>query len=307
MKEYVLNYYPDFKCKAEKCQHTCCAGWEINIDEKSLEKYKKESSEFSSTLKSGINFKKSKFNVDRRRRCAFLNDNGLCEIIINLGEKSLCQVCRDHPRFRSFFNDRIEMGLGFSCEQANKIILSFKDKIEPVLIFNDNTNTPLDFNEKNLLDFRRKALDLLQDRNVNINERIDKLLSICNFHFSKIDFKKIIKTFLSFERIDKSWTNRLKQLKKIDFTKNTDQSHCLICEQFLVNSLYRHLSSAEDTMWVRARTIACVFSWWIIKNMFEIENNNDVYNIVRAYSTEVEYSNKNLDKLFTFAYKFIKI
>ena len=130
MKEYVLSYYPNFKCVADKCKHTCCAGWEMNIDSESLSVYKKDNSAFSETLKNGINFKKSKFKCDKTKRCAFLNEQGLCEIIINLGEKSLCQVCRDHPRFRSFFDDRIETGLGFSCEEAAKIILSFKDKID---------------------------------------------------------------------------------------------------------------------------------------------------------------------------------
>ena len=129
MKEYLLNYYPLFKCVADKCKHTCCAGWEMCIDKESLEKYKNEKSEFAKTLLYGINLKKSKFNVDKNKRCAFLNHNGLCDIIINLGENSLCQVCRDHPRFRSFFDDRTETGLGFCCEEATRIIFSFDGKI----------------------------------------------------------------------------------------------------------------------------------------------------------------------------------
>ena len=107
MKEYVLNYYPKFKCIAGKCKHTCCAGWEMCIDKESLDAYKNEASGFATTLANGINFKKSKFKSDKFGRCAFLDADGLCEIISNLGEKALCQVCRDHPRFRSFFGDFI--------------------------------------------------------------------------------------------------------------------------------------------------------------------------------------------------------
>ncbi len=312
MKEYVLNYYPLFRCVKDKCKHTCCAGWEINIDEQSLSDYKGYEGEFSTALKNGINFKKSKFKTDKFKRCSFLNDKGLCEMIINLGEKSLCQVCRDHPRFRGFFEDRTETGLGFCCEEAARIILSFKGKLEPILISDDIEKIELDLNEKNLLQFREKALNIVQDRSVNINQRIDNLLALCNAGFLEEDFKKVIKTFSCLEKIDKDWTKKIKSINKA-FDKKTDESLSLYCEQFLVNGLYRHLSDAEDTMWVRARTIALIFSWWIVKSLVELERVKagnlleTTVEAVRSFSAEVEYSQKNLEKLFNFCYKFIKI
>ena len=36
MSEYNFNYLKDFKCLADKCNRTCCAGWEILIDKKTL-------------------------------------------------------------------------------------------------------------------------------------------------------------------------------------------------------------------------------------------------------------------------------
>ncbi len=33
------QYYDNFTCIADRCPATCCAGWQIVIDEKSLEKY----------------------------------------------------------------------------------------------------------------------------------------------------------------------------------------------------------------------------------------------------------------------------
>lgn len=312
MKEYLFNYYPEFKCIADKCKHSCCVGWEINIDSDSLERYKNEKSHFSKALICGINLKKSKFKTDKNKRCAFLNEKGLCELIINLGENNLCQVCRDHPRFRSFFADRIETGLGFCCEESARIILSFKDKIDLVLINDDKKDEQLDFISKSVLDFRKKAIDIAQDRTIGSNDRLKKIISICNANFDSFDFKKIIKTFLSFERLDKGWTKRLKTIRKASLTKFTDENLSLFFEQFLVNSLYRHLLNAEDSFSVRARTLACIFSWLIIKSIIETEkgkeyNFEDIVDVVRAYSSEIEYSQKNLDKLFNFANKFIKL
>ena len=312
MKEFVLNYYTEFKCIAEKCKHTCCAGWDVNIDEQSLVGYESESAEFAPTLKRGINFKKSKFRLVKAKRCAFLNADNLCEIIIKLGESRLCQVCRDHPRFRSFFSDRTETGLGFCCEEAARIILSYKEKIQPLLISDDKAEEEKSFNEKNVLKFREKALNIVQDRELEINDRISRLLKECNANINECDFKKIKKTFLSFERIDKNWTRALKETS-LDFNGATEQRLALYCEQFLVNSLYRHLSDAEDTIWVRARAIACVVSWWIIERLVARFNAGDkdllyvVTETVRAYSTEVEYSLKNLQKLYALGYGFIRI
>lgn len=32
MNIYAPDYYPAFRCIASKCGHTCCAGWEIDVD-----------------------------------------------------------------------------------------------------------------------------------------------------------------------------------------------------------------------------------------------------------------------------------
>lgn len=39
MKLYAPEYYKNFKCIADKCEHSCCIGWEIDIDEETLKKY----------------------------------------------------------------------------------------------------------------------------------------------------------------------------------------------------------------------------------------------------------------------------
>lgn len=33
------NYYKEFSCIAGACPDTCCAGWQIVIDDKTLKKY----------------------------------------------------------------------------------------------------------------------------------------------------------------------------------------------------------------------------------------------------------------------------
>ena len=33
------DYYNKFKCIANRCRHSCCIGWEIDIDDSTLQKY----------------------------------------------------------------------------------------------------------------------------------------------------------------------------------------------------------------------------------------------------------------------------
>lgn len=39
MQYSIPDYYKEFHCIADQCEETCCAGWQIMIDKKSLKKY----------------------------------------------------------------------------------------------------------------------------------------------------------------------------------------------------------------------------------------------------------------------------
>ena len=125
MKTIVPDYYPEFHCIAGACRHSCCIGWEIDIDEDTRQLYREIPGEIGRRLSEQIDDSGEVpcFSLDERERCPFLNGDGLCDIILQLGEGALCQICADHPRFRSFFSDRTEMGLGLCCEAAADLIL----------------------------------------------------------------------------------------------------------------------------------------------------------------------------------------
>ena len=36
----VPDYFDEFECIAGRCRHSCCAGWEVEIDEKTFDYYK---------------------------------------------------------------------------------------------------------------------------------------------------------------------------------------------------------------------------------------------------------------------------
>lgn len=149
MKIIIPDYYKDFKCIADKCKHSCCKGWEIEIDENSCARFSRHE-DIWKYVETGDS---PHFRLSDDEVCPFLLENGLCNMILKYGEDFLCQTCTDHPRFRNYWSDRIEMGLGLVCEEAARIILtrtspmrlvSFPDKNEVPSNLTPEDNTGAD-------------------------------------------------------------------------------------------------------------------------------------------------------------------
>ena len=121
---FAPDIYPLFRCIAGQCTHTCCQGWEIDIDPASLARYQAIQGPLGKKLRECISLDpEPHFILRKEDRCPFLTDSNLCELILQEGAASLCQICADHPRFRNYWSDRIEIGLGLACEAAGRLIL----------------------------------------------------------------------------------------------------------------------------------------------------------------------------------------
>lgn len=87
MKLIAPEYYTKFHCIADKCRHSCCVGWEIEIDPDKLVYYRSIEGEFGARLQKGIAEADdaAQFILDDEERCPFLNRTGLCDMITALG------------------------------------------------------------------------------------------------------------------------------------------------------------------------------------------------------------------------------
>lgn len=121
------HYYRDFGCIADKCKDNCCIGWEIDIDEETACAYEGAGGDFGERLRKNIAVGETKsFILGENERCPFLNGRNLCDIILNMGEESLCYICREHPRYYEWYGDIKEGGVGLACEEAARLILGSK-------------------------------------------------------------------------------------------------------------------------------------------------------------------------------------
>lgn len=175
MRYVKPHFYDNFVCTAGDCPDTCCAGWQIMIDEESLERYGKEAGEFGRHLRNSIDWEKECF-YQNNRRCAFLNEESLCDLYKALGPDALCDTCKSYPRHTEEYEGLRELSLSLSCPEAAKIILSCK---EPVRFLEEETDEEDDFEEfdfmmfSQLEDTRDVLFSILQDRSISLTLRME--------------------------------------------------------------------------------------------------------------------------------------
>lgn len=296
MKLYSPKYYKDFKCIADKCSHSCCIGWEIDVDLNAHEKYKNSTHQYSTTIISSIeNSETPHFRLDSSERCPHLNKNGLCEIILNLGEDYLCDICREHPRFYNDVNDGQEVGLGMACEEACRLILTSDDyaEISEIGEICGEIQT-FDFDPRVL---RYALYSILSDPSLSYKEKLLKIYHEYNITPSVIP--------------DEDWQTILSSLEYLDeqhktlFSKYTSMlSDCSKYEKQLERALayfiYRHCTSALDEEEFRVSLGFCLFCERLFASVIYSDRKNelsDVIRIARIISEEIEYSEDNTEVL----------
>ncbi|MBQ8663206.1 MAG: flagellin lysine-N-methylase [Eubacterium sp.] len=184
--EYTYpSYYKKFTCTADKCSDTCCAGWGIAIDNKSLKRYKqadKELGAFGNRLYNSIDWEDGSF-YQHGKRCAFLNEDNLCDMVLEAGEDYLCKTCRRYPRHYEEFENLREVLLSLSCPEVAQILLTCQEKVtyETVVQERDQVEEYEYFDFllfTKLQDVRLFIQEIFQNRELSIAERMAFVLAM---------------------------------------------------------------------------------------------------------------------------------
>ena len=180
MKYHKPSFFDQFKCIGSACTDTCCAGWEIEVDETTAQGYLAEKGAFGDRLRREIGSEPGEYFFKlKNNRCPFLNKENLCDIFINLGEDRLCDICREHPRFYNWFGDYTEVGLGLCCEEAERLLFSDSKPLTFVEEVHTDASDLLDDESEEceqMLEERKAIFSILQNRKKNIGARLKRLL-----------------------------------------------------------------------------------------------------------------------------------
>ena len=303
MKLMAPDYYPQFRCIAGACKHSCCIGWEIDIDEDTLETYKSMDGEIGKRLLASIDFNCDcpHFITGEDGRCPFLNSDNLCDLILELGEDSLCGICDMHPRFRNDFSDRTEMGLGLCCEEAARLILTRSEPMRLMTLEDDGIEEDADESDLYLYSLRDNAIAILQDREFSYAERTEHLALAFDIDLPAPNPAQWAEVYLELERLDETWTDMLYSLQT-DFAPQAFPRWDTAWEQLAVYFLYRHLPAALWDGDVESKLGFVLLSVQMLQWMCSAKKDvcfADLLEFARMYSSEIEYSDENLERLFT--------
>lgn len=336
MNEVVYpDYYRNFKCIADRCTDSCCIGWEIDIDSESAERYKQCGGKLGRRLSENITVSEDgihSFVLGENERCPFLNGQNLCDIYAELGEDALCKICADHPRFRSFFSDRTEVGLGLCCEAAAEIILSRRGKFS----FEIPEKPSEDSFENALLDIRREAFQIVSEEG-DVFENLGRLLkfseaaqlaldngeavSADNIFGGEFPFLKggrlagnAVDLLKKMESISPEWDNMFAEIISENYeTAFPEGVYSDINEELKQAAQYfifRHIPEAIDDGDMLSKAYFAAFGCaviYVMEGVYFRKNGEisftDRINAAKLFSKQAEYSEENMEMFFEWVWE----
>lgn len=288
----------DFRCLAGACRHSCCRGWEIDVDEEYAARYRQVGGELGARLKEALetDAEGTHFRLDAEERCPFLNREGLCDLILELGEDALCQICRDHPRFRNFFTDHTEIGLGLVCEAAALQTVCREKPLQMVILEDDGVREAVPEEEREVEAAEKLLLALAQDRERPLEDRMARIREAAGVPAYPMS-RETVELLLQLETLDPEWPGLVKKAEQhlgkpwlcADMEKPAEQLLCYL--------LCRHIPGTLEDGAYRERVLFCLLSLELIGRVaavLPLEGKEAYAEAARRFSGEIEYSDENI-------------
>ena len=215
--EYTYpDYYREFVCTGSACRDNCCAaGWQIAIDEESLDMYKNMEGDIGVRIRNSIDWKTGLFE-QYEHKCALLNEKGLCDVYCDAGEDKMCVLCQRYPRHYEEYENLREISLSISCPEAARIVLTRKEKTG---FYTEKDETEEEYEDfdylmfTKLVEIREFLFKTVQDRTIPFKYRMAVVLKAVH------DVQNLINKDEIFE-IDEL----LDKLNQPDYTKRVIKS-----------------------------------------------------------------------------------
>lgn len=274
------KFYKNFLCKADKCKHSCCKGWEIDIDEETAGKYLAMTGELGAEIRQNIGKNEDSyfFKLTEDERCPFLQKNGLCKIILNIGEENICEICTTHPRFFTMIDDVELCGVGLSCEKTCELLLGDE---KDLVFYIEDTEEELSFSE------------VLSAIGLNLPNEMQEFSLAVNAE----NINKVLEIMAKTEPIDENWSKELSimqdmdnvELKAKEYLENSDKNILNKIYQYI---LYRQLERLVD---IDIEALINYAQYSILFIILHTMISKELGESIRRWSEQIEYDTDNVD------------
>lgn len=274
------KFYKNFLCKADKCKHSCCKGWEIDIDEETAGKYLAMTGELGAEIRQNIGKNEDSyfFKLTEDERCPFLQKNGLCKIILNIGEENICEICTMHPRFFTMLDDVELCGVGLSCEKTCELLLGDE---KDLVFYIENTEEEVSFSEV-LAVIGLNLPNEMQEFSLAVNaENINKVLEI------------MAKT----EPIDENWSKELSIMQDMDNVELKAKEYLENSDKNILNKIYKYIlyRQLERLVDIDIEALINYAQYSILFIILHTMISKELGESVRRWSEQIEYDTDNVD------------
>ena len=299
----------EFRCLAGDCPDTCCAGWELPVDQESARRYAAMQGPWGRRLAQAVVEEAGEYQMARTPsgRCVLLNDRGLCDLYAQLGEEALCRTCWLHPRFVAEYGARREIMPGLSCPAWAQLFLL---RQEPVRFLTEETAEEVtQYNDLDAGRFfrlytgRRQAMELLQAPGVPLGTKMEQLLTLGEQLDETIENPNAVpggvsqayrKKLLGLEILTPRW----KELLETPVSGSFRQDWEPLLEKVLVYDTFRFfLKGVYDGRvlpWVKLSLFHALVLASLVNRCSSKER---LCEVIRLYSKEIEHNAENVERL----------
>jgi len=318
VKLRVPSFYSDFHCIASACHDTCCAGWEVDVDAVSQARYAKVPGPFGEELRSKI--VDGHFVLAEKERCPFLNAQNLCEIYCHLGEKALCDICREHPRFVDVFGDVQEQGVGLCCEEAVRLLLNERS---PLSFTESEIDADEEFLDAESLDARNSMFEIrteiftrLADRSRSLSKRLADILqftasfsaeeTVCPAADRNSIWKHQTDVLLQGESLGAEWDFAKAQIAQALEQKGFDKGSLPWTEsdgeKIVAYQVFRYFAKSLYDGDMLSKVKFAIYFWLVLQNfggeLSAVQKEPSLQICaVKLLSKQLEYSDENMEAL----------
>lgn len=231
MNIILADLYKDFECIADACPNTCCAGWNIHIDNKTYQKMVDNEDKMGIPVQDWILEEENTYKVqlEKNGRCPMLNEKDLCKVVLTLGSSYLSRTCTSYPRVYRQYGNVIEGHLASSCPHVIDMLMSKEN-----VFFDFSEDDTSEYGRLYLYEYavRTSIIDLLYHfRELFLNTRlfaalniIDRAISNCT---SNTPDYNVVKEYIDsyyvpgvMTSLNNDLTNVVKESSRYNFLQN---------------------------------------------------------------------------------------
>ena len=289
------TFYHTFQCKANQCHHTCCQKWTIDVDEETAKLYQTLPTPLGEDLRKFMTVDDEGYYFmfsDKQPTCPLLREDGLCRVVLELGEDSLCDTCHMHPRFYKYIEDLELCGVGLSCEESvEKLLATEGDQLQFTIEDDDCEFTAED---RPVLE---NIFDLLA---LGINPAICQFTLNHSIHYCQ----ELVTVYKKTEPIDEEWTKQLAHLEAILSSTEASTTMDLLKADTIdvsaLNKVYQYILYRQIDM-LAEYSLESLVRYAFDATVFIALLTHQFGNLpeqIRRWSEQIEYDEDNVAFLF---------